>query len=126
VKEKQSPIQWPICLMANKVILTVFFLKRAKRLLKKYHTLKISLIHLEQALLDNPKIGESYGAGIYKVRLADPSKGKGKSGGFRVITYLVEETPVNTDIYLITIFDKSEESSIDKDDIKSILKSEGL
>ena len=112
--------------MNNKVLLTAFFLRKAKRLLKKYHTLQKSLIELENALILNPKTGISYGSNIYKVRLADESKGKGKSGGFRVITYVIEETSNATNIYLITIFDKSEEASIDKDDIKEILKSEGL
>lgn len=112
--------------MENRVLLTAFFLKKAKRLLKKYHTLQSGLRQLEQLLISNPKIGDSYGSNIYKVRLADESKGKGKSGGFRVITYIVEETETSTDIYLITIFDKSEESSISKDDIKKILNSEGL
>lgn len=112
--------------MANRVRLTAFFLKKAKRLIKKYHTLQTSLKQLEQSLIDNPRLGDSYGSNIYKVRLADESKGKGKSGGFRVITYVVEETTTSTDIYLITIFDKSEETSIDKDDIKKILSSEGL
>jgi len=110
----------------NKVLLTAFFLKKAKRLLKKYHTLQKSLVELENALILNPKMGISYGSNIYKIRLADESKGKGKSGGFRVITYVIEETSEATDIYLITIFDKSEEASIDKDDIKEILKAEGL
>lgn len=112
--------------MENRVLLTAFFLKKAKRLVKKYHTLQSSLQHLEHALIKNPQLGDSYGSNIYKIRLADESKGKGKSGGFRVITYVVEETAMSTDIYLITIFDKSEESSINKNDIKKILDSEGL
>lgn len=112
--------------MANKIHLTVFFIRKAKRFIKKYHSLPESLKQLEQDLLNNPKIGASYGSNIYKIRLADTSKGKGKSGGFRVITYLIEETAESTEIYLITIFDKSEEASIDKDDIKDIFKSEGL
>lgn len=112
--------------MKNKVILTGFFLKKAKRLLKKYRTLQFSLIQLEKELILNPTMGVSYGSNIYKVRLADESKGKGKSGGFRVITYVIEETTQATNIYLITIFDKSEESSIDKDDIKEIIMSEGI
>ncbi|GAA3974088.1 hypothetical protein GCM10022210_25450 [Mucilaginibacter dorajii] len=77
-------------------------------------------------LLVNPRIGDSYGDNIYKVRLADESKGKGKSGGFRVITYVIEETQTSTNIYLITIFDKSEESSIDKKDVREIIKSQNL
>jgi len=112
--------------MANNVHLTAFFMRKAKRLLKKYHSLHISLQKLENDLIGNPKLGDSYGSNIYKVRLADESKGKGKSGGFRVITYLIEETSKTTEIYLVTIFDKSEESSIDKDDIKEILRIEQL
>ncbi len=112
--------------MANNIKLTGHFLRKAKRLLNKYHTLESNLKALQKVLLINPKIGDNYGANIYKVRLADESKGKGKSGGFRVITYIIEETEESTDIYLITIFDKSEEASIDKEDIKKIIKSEGL
>jgi mRNA-degrading endonuclease RelE of RelBE toxin-antitoxin system len=98
--------------MTNNLHLTEFFIRRAKRLLKKYHTLNDSLRDLEQRLIENPKLGDSYGANIYKVRLADESKGKGKSGGFRVVTYLIEQNNESTDIYLVTIFDKSEEASI--------------
>src|ERR1700733_12518898 len=112
--------------MANKVHLTAFFMRKAKRLLKKYYTLDDSLEKLERDLIKNPKMGDNYGSNIYKVRLADDSKGKGKSGGFRVITYLLEEKPESIDIYLITIFDKSEEASISKDDVKEIIRSEGL
>ena len=77
-------------------------------------------------MIKNPKMGDNYGSNIYKIRLADYSKGKGKSGGFRVITYLLEEKSDSTDIFLITIFDKSEEASISKEDVKEIVRSEGL
>ncbi|MFB2118024.1 type II toxin-antitoxin system RelE/ParE family toxin [Parapedobacter sp. 2B3] len=107
----------------NKIHLTPYFYKKAKRLLKKYKTLGESLAALEGDLLENPQIGNSYGANIYKVRIADASKGTGKSGGFRVITYLVKESEDGTDIYLITIFDKSEEASIKKEDVIKIIKS---
>lgn len=112
--------------MANNLELTPFFIRKAKRLLKKYKSLQASLSKLEADLLKNPRLGESYGANIYKIRLADGSKGKGKSGGFRVVTYLVEETEYATDIYLITIFDKSEESSIDKQEVINIIKAIGI
>jgi mRNA-degrading endonuclease RelE of RelBE toxin-antitoxin system len=126
VKGKADLILCLIFSMANNVLLTAFFLKKAKRLLKKYHTLQTSLEKLERDLIINPTLGDNYGSNIYKIRIADESKGKGKSGGFRVITYLVKENAISTDIYLITIFDKSEEASIDKDDVKAIIKQEGL
>jgi hypothetical protein len=101
--------------MANQVTPTPYFLSRVKRLKRKFLSLDDSLLSLEKSLVQNPGIGESYGANIYKIRVADPSKGKGKSGGFRVITYLVEETKESCEIFLITIFDKSEEATIKKE-----------
>ena len=112
--------------MPNSIHLSAFFLKKAKRLLKKYHTLENSLRKLELKLIENPRLGDNYGSNIYKIRISDESKGKGKSNGFRVITYLIEETESSVEIYLITIFDKSEEASISKDEIKEIIRSIGL
>lgn len=112
--------------MGNKVHLTHSFYSKGKRLLKKYASLGKNLSELQNELLKNPQLGVSYGSNIYKIRIADETKGKGKSGGFRVITYLVKETENSTDVFLITIFDKSEEASITKDDIKKLIKSEGL
>lgn len=112
--------------MANQVTPTPYFLNKAKRLKKKFTTLEDSLLALEKQLIANPQIGESYGANIYKIRLADPSKGKGKSGGFRVVTYLVNESNGFYEIFLITIFDKSEEASVKKDMLLKIIKALGL
>lgn len=78
------------------------------------------------ALIDNltetPTLGESLGAGLYKIRMAVKSKRKGKSGGFRVITYLLAKTEDGTDVYLLTMYDKSEESSIRKETLLTLAK----
>jgi mRNA-degrading endonuclease RelE of RelBE toxin-antitoxin system len=52
--------------------------------------------------------------------VAIKSKGKGKSGGSRVITYVVSE---NEEVYLLTIFDKSEFDTIDDKSIEQIIDS---
>ncbi|WP_020606506.1 type II toxin-antitoxin system RelE/ParE family toxin [Spirosoma spitsbergense] len=101
--------------MANKIALTPHFESRYKRLARKFASLESELDALIENLTETPDTGESLGAGLYKIRLASKSKGKGKSGGFRVITYLLSKTEEGTDIYLITIYDKSEESSIKKE-----------
>jgi len=67
----------------------------------------------------NPFIGTLLGNETYKVRVAIKSKGKGKSGGARVITYIVTE---NLEVYLLTIYDKSELDSIDDKTLKAIIK----
>ena len=106
----------------NKAIYTQYFKSRAKRLLNKFSRLKNELIDLESQLLKTPTLGTALGNGLYKIRLGTKSKGGGKSGGFRVITYLIEENENSSDIYFITIYDKSEEDTLDKKMLLKIIK----
>ena len=96
------------------------FDRRSKRLRKKYISLTGELRTLVQSILTTPRQGESLGAGLYKIRLASASKGGGKSGGFRVITYYVEQTTEGKTIYLITIYDKLETDSITKEELQKL------
>lgn len=107
---------------------TQSFKKQAKPLLKKFPSLFDELQMLENKLIENPKLGTSIGNSTYKIRLSSKSKGKGKSGGFRVISYLETEIigliDQNEDIvtvYLITIYDKSETSSISNKELKELI-----
>jgi hypothetical protein len=60
------------------------------------------------------------GNDTYKIRIAIKSKGKGKSGGGRVITYVVKD---NEEVYLLTIYDKSEFENVDDKMLKNIIQS---
>ncbi len=97
------------------------FKKQVKRLVKKYRSLPDDLEALESELALNPFAGVDLGNGVRKVRLAVKSKGKGKSGGARVITYLIAAFGDEIDISLLTIYDKSEKSSISDAEIKALL-----
>jgi len=108
-------------IIENKVYRTSIFEADFKHFVKKFVTLPSEIKQLEEALIKQPNIGSPLGGGVYKVRMACESKGKGKSGGFRVITYLVEEREDGTDIYLITMYDKSEEDSIKSFQLKKIV-----
>lgn len=105
------------------------FRREAKRLTKKYTSLKDELSQLGRDLLVEPRKGIPLGSDIYKIRLAVKSKGKGKSGGVRVVTRVVEvQVRVNeglkrTDIYLLSIFDKSEYETISNKRLREILDS---
>jgi hypothetical protein len=98
------------------------FKREFKRLSKKFRTLPNELRELIEELENDPKKGVNLGGGLFKIRLASESKGGGKSGGFRVISYYIEQTNETETIYLVTIYDKSEESSIDKEDLLKIIK----
>src|ERR1700735_4083716 len=94
--------------MSNSIKPTPEFKRDLKPLLKKYRTLKETILSLEQSLVKNPYLGESYGRGIYKIRIADESKGKGKSGGFRVLYYHLTKTEQGIEMLFLNIIDKSE------------------
>ena len=101
------------------VIVTFNFRKKAKRLIKKYHSLKKELSELATLLTDKPESGIPIGNNCYKIRLAIKSKDKGKSGGARIITnYRIE----NNIVYLLSIYDKSELDTISDNDLKRLLK----
>jgi len=95
------------------------FEKGAGRLVKKYPSLKNELIQLVETLKVNPVQGTSLGNNCYKIRLSIASKGKGKSGGARIITNIVVS---QTTVYLLSIYDKSEQASLNNDELKALLK----
>lgn len=101
------------------------FERATKPLLKKYKSLKKELRELESELIAHPESGTSLGHNVYKIRLAIKSKGKGKSGGARVITYLELETAIDEEamtIYLLTIYDKSKMDSISQQEINRLIE----
>ena len=101
------------------IIATHSFLKSAKPLSKKYKSFNDDYKELIKELTANPRMGVDLGGGYRKVRMAIASKGKGKSGGSRVITLDMVER--NGNLYLMYIYDKSEADNIVLSVIKSIV-----
>lgn len=105
--------------MSYSIIPVDKFKKEAKRLIKKYPSLKDKLIELSNQLEQNPIIGAALGNNTFKIRLAIKSKGSGKSGGARIITYLVNE---QNEVYLLTIYDKADLDTVEDAVLKKIIK----
>ena len=112
------------------VRITKSFKIAAKPLLKKYHSLSKDLSNLEKDLVKTPRLGTPLGKDTYKIRLKVTSKGKGKSGGARVIS-LIETTLVGfaeivSDeeiiVNLITIYDKGDVGNISDKELKDLIK----
>ncbi|MBL8016741.1 MAG: hypothetical protein JNK43_05680 [Ignavibacteria bacterium] len=110
--------------MNYRIIATSNFEKQLKRLAKKFPSLKSDLANLEKQLQANPKSGTPLGKNSYKIRLAVKSKAKGKSGGFRVVTYLQLDIVIKnlTNIYLLSIYDKSETENISNTELKRMIE----
>ncbi len=95
------------------------FDNQLKRLAKKYPSLKKEFRELFESLEKIPFQGNSLGDNCFKIRLAIASKGKGKSGGARIITYV---QVVHSNIYLLTIYDKSEKRGLTDRELKGLLQ----
>jgi hypothetical protein len=105
--------------MSYNIIPTHKFIREIKRLVKKFPSLKEEYAALITELKNNPTAGTPLGDDCYKIRLAIASKNKGKSGGARVITYVVVD---DTTAFLLTIYDKSELDNISDKELKAMIK----
>lgn len=84
--------------MSVEILTTENFRQEAKRLIKKYPSIKNDLLDLQEQLLQNPRLGISVGWHCYMIRMAIKNKGKGKSAGARAITHLIITPLVNKSI----------------------------
>ncbi len=105
--------------MSYKVKTIVVFERQAKRLIKKYPSLKKELRELTAQLKEKPTQGTSIGNDCRKIRLAIASKGKGKSGGARVITHIIFTADT---VYLLAIYDKSDIENLSDKEVLGLVK----
>jgi mRNA-degrading endonuclease RelE of RelBE toxin-antitoxin system len=105
--------------MNYNVELTDNFKKEAKRLLKKYNSLKSEITDLITELETNPTLGTSLGDDIYKIRIAIKSKGKGKSGGARILSFV---KVTETEVVLFSIYNKGEKDTVSDKELKDLVK----
>ena len=105
--------------MNFKVLITSDFKRDSKPLLKKYKSLKNEILDLITSLEEEPRQGISLGNDCYKIRLPIASKGKGKSGGARVITCV---KIIENFVYILTIYSKSEKDNISDKELQELLK----
>ena len=103
-----------------------YFDAEAKRLAKRHRSFIDDLQDFQKSILENPFQGTELSPGIRKIRLTIDSKGRGKSGGARVITftYLVDEK--DGVVILLLLYDKADASSIKMNVVRKIIKDIGL
>ena len=102
------------------------FALELKQLAKRYPSIKNDYEAFLKELRENPLMGTKLGKKLRKVRFAIASKGKGKSGGARVITHTVLVTTDGANITLVTIYDKSDQESISNKELRQLMKKNNL
>ncbi len=86
------------------------FDKDVKKLSKKYNLIKEDLKDFVLNFDDIHQEATSIKNNLYKVRLSNSNKNKGKSSGYRIYYYV----KINETVYLLTIYDKSQIESINE------------
>lgn len=109
--------------MSYKIIPTEHFKQQVRKLSKKYANIKEDLKTLSGLLNENPRSGTPLGKKAYKIRLKSSDMGRGKRGGYRVVTYVQDDTGK---IRLLTIYAKPRKADISDDEIRDILEKEGM
>ena len=112
--------------MSLEFIPSDYFATELKRLAKRYRGLADDYEDFLNSLKENPLQGTEIAPNIRKIRMPITAKGRGKSGGARVITYNAIVAEQEGRIYLLLIYDKADASSVKMNVVKQIAKDLGL
>lgn len=117
-----------VCLMSCNITVSVSddFAKEAKRLAKKYPSFKQDYKEFLESIKDNPLQGDEITKNIRKIRMAIKAKGKGKSGGARVITFTILTDVENGQVVLLLLYDKEDASTVKVNVVKQLVRDMGF
>ena len=102
------------------------FAREAKRLAKKYPSFKQDYLDILESIKQNPLQGDEITKNIRKIRMAIKSKGKGKSGGARVITFNILTQELDGRVVFLIIYDKENASTVKIEAVKRLVRDMGF
>lgn len=117
-----------VCSMSCNITVSVSdnFAKEAKRLAKKYPSFKQDYKEFLESIKNNPLQGDEITKNIRKIRMATKAKGKGKSGGARVITFNVLTDVENSHVVFLLLYDKEDASTVKVNVVKQLVQDMGF
>ena len=117
-----------VCSMSCNITVSVSddFAKEAKRLAKKYPSFKQDYKDFLLSIKNNPLQGDEITKNIRKIRMAIKAKGKGKSGGARVITFNILTDIENGHVVFLLLYDKEDASTVKVNVVKQLVRDMGF
>ena len=117
-----------VCSMSCNITISVSddFAKEAKRLAKKYPSFKQDYKEFLESIKENPLQGDEITKNIRKIRMAIKAKGKGKSGGARVITFNILTDIENGHVVFLLLYDKEDASTVKVNVVKQLVRDMGF
>ena len=101
-----------------KIEKTELFDKLIKKLKKRYRTIEEDIDDYLESLEQTSQLGTPLGKNLYKVRIKNSDSSKGKSGGYRLITFL---KMTNKTLTLVYIYSKSDIQNITENELDKII-----
>ena len=104
-----------------KVVLTHSFKQSVKRLGKRFRHVKDDVGVALEALERTPQLGAQIPGSdeVRKLRVANSDLTKGKSGGYRLLYKLADQTEPT--LYLLLLYAKSDREDVAKDELRQLL-----
>ena len=117
-----------VCSISCNITISVSddFAKEAKRLAKKYPSFKQDYKDFLVSIKNNPLQGDEITKNIRKIRMAIKAKGKGKSGGARVITFNILTDIENGHVVFLLLYDKEDASTVKVNVVKQLVRDMGF
>ena len=117
-----------VCSMSCNITISVSddFAKEAKRLAKKYPSFKQDYKDFLLSIKNNPLQGDEITKNLRKIRMAIKAKGKGKSGGARVITFNILTDIENGHVVFLLLYDKEDASTVKVNVVKQLVRDMGF
>lgn len=97
---------------------TDLFEKLIKKLKKRYPNIENELDIFLDSIEDVKQLGNPLGNNLYKARIKNSDAQRGKSGGYRLISYL---KLVNKKLTLVYIYSKSDLENIDESELDKLI-----
>ena len=104
--------------MSYTIVEQDLYLKACKKLSKKYKNIESDVENFLLNLTSLDDLGIELKNNVYKVRIANSNKNKGKSAGYRLISYV---KIIENEIHLIFIYDKSNLENITEKELDILL-----
>jgi len=98
---------------------TEIFDKDFKKLYKKYHHIKQDFLNFVEHFEREHRQSVSIKNGVFKARIANSDKHKGKRAGYRTYYYTLQE---DNEVIFLLIYDKSEYEAIDETLLDDLIK----
>ena len=101
-----------------KVIEQSLYQKSFKKLSKSYKNIHLDIDKYLESISSKEDLGIELKSNVYKVRIANSDKNKGKSSGYRLISYLAI---IENKLHLLYIYDKSALVNLSENQIDNIV-----